>query len=101
MSGFKTPQEIQELNRESHSPETSRVMVLGACCKKSSQTFENVKQAVEELGIEEEVLNIGDAVQIAAYGVMKTPALVVDNKVLTTGKLVKVDEAKELIQQSL
>ncbi len=57
-----------------------------------------MKKAVEELGLDETVLNIGDMAEIAKYGVMQTPALVVDSKVLSYGKLIKVEEAKTLIQ---
>lgn len=78
----------------------ARFIVLGACCKKSSDTFENVKQAVAELGMTDEVLNIGDNVEIAKFGVMQTPALVIDNKVVSHGKLIKVDEAKKLIEKA-
>lgn len=79
----------------------ARFIVLGACCQKSADTFSNVKQAVAELGFSDEVLNIGDAVEIAKYGVMQTPALVVDSKVLSCGKLIKVDEAKRLIEKEV
>lgn len=80
--------------------EKARFIVLGACCQKSSDTFANVKQAVAELGFSDEVLNIGDAVQIAKYGVMQTPALVIESKVVSYGKLIKVEEAKKLIEKA-
>ena len=78
----------------------SRFIVLGACCKKSAETFSNVKQAVAELGLADEVINIGDAVEIAKYGVMQTPALVIDNNVVSYGRLIKVDDAKKLISKA-
>ncbi|MGL4982468.1 MAG: thioredoxin family protein [Treponemataceae bacterium] len=78
----------------------SRFIVLGACCKKSSDSFENVKRAVKELGLSDEVLNIGDDMQIAQYGVMQTPALVIDGKVVVFGKLISVADAKNFIEQS-
>lgn len=81
--------------------EQARFIVLGACCKKSSDTFANVKQAALELGLTDQVLNIGDAVEIAKYGVMQTPALVINSKVVSVGKLIKVDEAKALIGKAL
>ncbi len=80
--------------------EKARIIVLGACCAKSSETFENVKTAAADLGITEEVVNIGDMPQIAKYGVMSTPAVVIDSKVVAMGKLVKVDEAKALLQKA-
>ncbi len=78
----------------------SKYIVLGACCKKSADTFENVKKAVSELGITDEVLNIGDNVEIAKYGVMQTPALVIDSKVVSYGKMISVEEAKKLIEKA-
>ena len=80
--------------------EKARFIVLGACCQKSTDTFSNVKQAVAEMGFTDEVLNVGDAVEIAKYGVMQTPALVINSKVVAFGKLIKVDEAKKLIEKA-
>lgn len=77
-----------------------RFIVLGACCKKSQQTFENAKQAVDELGITDEVINIGDNIEIAKYGVMQTPAFVIDNKVVSYGKMLSVNEIKTLIEKA-
>lgn len=79
---------------------SARFIVLGACCQKSADTFTNVKQAVAELGLPDEVINIGDAVEIAKYGVMQTPALVINSKVVSYGKLIKVVEAKKLIEKA-
>ena len=83
-----------------HNAQNARFIVLGSCCKKSIDTFSNVKQAVAELGFSDEVLNIGDAVEIAKYGVMQTPALVINSEVVSYGKLIKVDEVKKLIEQA-
>lgn len=83
------------------SQSNSRFIVLGACCKKSSDTFENAKIAVKELGFDDEVINLGDMSEIAKYGVMSTPALVVDGKVLSVGKLLKVEDIKELILKNI
>lgn len=80
--------------------EKARIIVLGACCSKSTETFENVKKAVEEMGLSEEVANIGDMAEIAKYGVMSTPAFVIDSKVVSMGKLIKVEEAKNLLKKA-
>ena len=74
----------------------SRFIVLGACCDRSRTTFANARQAVKEMGFEDEVVNIGDALEIAKYGVMQTPALVVDGKVVASGRLLKVEDVKEI-----
>lgn len=78
----------------------ARFIVLGTCCQKSADTFTNVKQAVAELGFSDEVLNVGDAVEIAKFGVMQTPGLVINSKVVSFGKLIKVEEAKKLIEKA-
>lgn len=78
---------------------TTRFIVLGACCDKSRMTYENVRQAVKELGFADEVINIGDALEIAKYGVMQTPALVVDGKVVSYGKLLKSDDVKKIFSK--
>ena len=80
--------------------QNARFIVLGACCQKSADTFANVQKAVAELGLSDEVLNIGDNVEIAKYGVMQTPALVIDSKVVSIGRLIKVEEAKKLIEKA-
>lgn len=89
--------------RENDKPDGKEAtyVVLGACCKKSEETFENTKTALKEMGIAEEVINIGDAVEIAKYGVMQTPALVIDNKVVSYGKMLKVEEIKRLVEKAL
>lgn len=75
----------------------ARFIVLGACCKRATQTFENAKKAVSELGLTDEVINIGDTIEIAKYGVMQTPALVINSKVVSQGKLLSVEDIKILI----
>ena len=77
-----------------------KIKVLGNCCKKSSETFENAKLAVKELGLDTEVENIGgDIMEIAKYGVMSTPALVIDDKVVSYGKLLKQKDIINIIEK--
>jgi hypothetical protein len=85
-------------NEQCCTPEKSdaRFIVLGACCSKSTDTFNNVKQAVAEMGFIDEVVNIGDPSVISSYGVMSTPALVVDGKVVSIGRALKVEDVKKI-----
>ncbi|WP_217077420.1 thioredoxin family protein [Clostridium baratii] len=78
-----------------------RILTLGACCKKSIQFFENTKIAVEKMGLEIKVENTGDIVEIAKYGVMQQPALIVNNKVLTYGKLLTPEQIINLIEKEI
>lgn len=75
------------------------IKVLGACCKKSTETFENTKEAVKEMGLDVEVENVGDIVEISRYGVMSTPALVINEKVVSFGKLLKTKDIIKIIEK--
>lgn len=58
------------------------------------------REALAELGMDTAIDHVTDFTQIAAYGVMTTPALVVDGKVLSYGKVLTKDEAKALLAKS-
>lgn len=58
-----------------------------------------VRAALTELGMDTSIDHVTDFTQIAAYGVMTTPALVVDGKVVSYGKVLKKEEAKSVIQR--
>lgn len=75
------------------------VKVLGGGCAKCHALEDAVHTALTELGMDTTVDLVTDFTQIAAYGVMTTPALVVDGEVVSYGKVLKKEEAKELIQK--
>ncbi len=72
--------------------------VLGAGCKSCHQLYENTKEAVEKLGINVEVEYITDMEKVMAYDVMSMPALVVNEQVVSTGKVLKPDEVAKYPQ---
>ena len=74
---------------------TAGIKVLGAGCALEDAT----KAALAELNMDTTIDHVTDFSQIAAYGVMTTPALVVDGKVVSYGKVLKKDEVKALIQK--
>ena len=74
------------------------VKVLGAGCEKCNALETAVVAALEELGMDTEIQHITDFAEIAAYGVMSTPALVVDGKVVSYGKVLKKDEAIRVLR---
>ncbi len=78
-----------------------KIKVLGACCKRSLETFENTKLAVASMGIDATVENIGDNAEIAKYGVMSTPAIVVDEKVISYGRFLKQKDVEKLLGKYL
>ena len=73
--------------------------MLGTGCAKCNALEDAVRAAFTELGMDTTIDHVTDFTQIAAYGVMNTPALVVDGKVVSYGKVLKKDEAKALIQK--
>lgn len=75
------------------------VKVLGSGCAKCNQLEAAAKAALEQLGMEPAIDHVTDFAQIAAYGVMTTPALVVDGKVVSYGKVLKTDEVVKILQK--
>ena len=78
--------------------EVTSVKVLGAGCKSCHQLYESTKEAVEKLGINVEVEYVTDMEKVMAYGVMSMPALVVNEQVVSMGKVLKPDEVAKYLQ---
>lgn len=77
------------------------VKILGSGCKNCQALSANTKEALSELGIDAEIVKVTDFADIVTYGVMSTPALVIDEKVLSYGKVLKTNEIVKLIEKSL
>lgn len=75
------------------------VKVLGSGCAKCNQLEAATKEALEQLGMDSTIDHVTDFSQIATYGVMSTPALVVDGKVISSGKVLKTQEIIKLLQK--
>lgn len=75
------------------------VKILGTGCKKCNQLEANTKEALEQLGIDAPLEHITDFSEIASYGVMTTPALVVGKKVIASGKVLKTKEVVKLLEK--
>lgn len=71
------------------------IKVLGSGCANCKKLEANVQEAVRELGIEAVIEKVEDFKDIMAFGVMKTPALVVDEKVKVTGRVPSVEDIKK------
>jgi small redox-active disulfide protein 2 len=74
-----------------------KIEVLGTGCPKCMSVEQNVKKALEELSVQADVEKVTDIQQIIQRGVMSTPALVIDGKVVLQGKNPSVDQLKHLI----
>ena len=69
-------------------------------CAKCNELEQATREALAELGMDTAIAHVTDFAQIAAYGVMTTPALVVDGKVVSYGKVLSKDQVKALIEQA-
>ena len=75
------------------------IKVLGAGCKSCHDQFENAKAAVKAMGLSVEVEYITDMGKVMAYGVMSMPAIVVNDKVVAMGKVLKAAEVEKLLRK--
>ena len=73
------------------------IKVLGTGCAKCHQLEENTKKAVAELGLDASIEKVENIKDIMKYGVMKTPALVVDGKVKVMGRVPSPEEIKKYL----
>ncbi len=74
-----------------------KIQILGTGCAKCQKLAENTKQAADTLGLEYEMEKVTDINQIMAFGVMTTPGLAVDGKVLLTGKVASPADIEKLL----
>ncbi len=75
-----------------------KIEILGTGCPKCRQLTANVEAAVRELGIQAEIDKVTEIDRIAEYGVMMTPALAVDGKVVSSGKVLSKDEIGKIFR---
>lgn len=74
-----------------------KIEILGTGCSKCKTLYENAKKAVEESGKDAEIIKVEEIPKIMAYGVMSTPALVIDGTVKFSGKVASVAEIKGML----
>lgn len=75
------------------------IKVLGAGCKSCHEQYEHTKQAVKSMGLDLEVEYITDMEKVMTYGVMSMPALVVNEKVVSMGKVLKAADVEKLLHK--
>jgi small redox-active disulfide protein 2 len=75
------------------------VKVLGSGCHKCNQLEAATKEALKQLGMDTTVDHVTDFAEIAAYGVMTTPALVIDRKVVSYGRVLRTEEVLKILQK--
>lgn len=84
---------------EAAKTEGASVKILGGGCAKCNQLEAATKEALKQLGMDTTIDHVTDFSKIAAYGVMSTPALVVDGKVVSYGKVLKTEEVVKILQK--
>ena len=84
---------------EKAKTEGASVKVLGSGCAKCNALEAATKAALEQLSMDTTIEHVTDFAKIAAYGVMSTPALVVDGKVVSYGKVLKTEEVVAILKK--
>lgn len=75
-----------------------QIRVLGPGCANCKKLLKLTEDAVKELGRSDEIVYVTDLAEIAAAGVMRTPALIMDGRVKVSGRVPRKDEIKQLIE---
>lgn len=76
-----------------------KIKILGPGCKNCVALADNTKEALKELDIPAEIEKVTDYAAIASYGIMSTPALVVDEKVVSFGKVLKPKDLVKIFEK--
>lgn len=87
---------LEVMNEAENTKREKGIKILGSGCAKCEALEENVKKALNEQHVNVTIEHITDFAKIASYGVMTTPALVWDGKVVSYGKVLSVDEVKAI-----
>jgi len=95
----ETPCNCKGCDCHKASDENASIKILGSGCAKCNQLEKATKEAMEQLGINEPIDHVTDFTEIAAYGVMSTPALVVDGKVVSYGKVLNTKQVVDILQK--
>ncbi len=74
------------------------IKVLGPGCYRCRELEKVTKKAIEELGIDAQLIKVDQMDEILSYGISRTPGLVVDGKVVLSGRIPGVDEVKKLLK---
>lgn len=74
------------------------IKVIGTGCEKCGKLYDNVLEALKELGYEEKVERVDDLLEIVKLGVMTAPSLMVDGKLVVSGRVAKKEEIKRFLK---
>jgi small redox-active disulfide protein 2 len=75
-----------------------KIKILGSGCSKCNTLSQNTQTALTNLGLEAQIIKVTDFAEIAALGVMSTPALAIDEKVVSVGTVLSSSQIEKLLQ---
>jgi len=75
-----------------------KIKILGSGCPNCIRLEENTKKALKDLSKKAEIEKVTDIIKIMSYGIMSTPALVIDEKVVSYGKVLSPKEIKKFME---
>ena len=90
---------LEAMEQAEKEKQTFGVKILGGGCSKCDQLKEATINALIELGMDSSIEYVRDFEKIAMYGVMTTPALVIDGKVVSYGKVLRKEEVMKLLKK--
>lgn len=74
------------------------IKVIGTGCEKCGKLYENTLEAVKVSGVEADIQRVEDLLDIVRLGVMSSPSLMIDGKLVVAGRIAKVDEIRKLLE---
>lgn len=87
------------INKDSEYMGKSRFVFLGTYGRKDRNSYNNIQKTIKDMGYNEKVIYLNNNSEIMKFGVIETPALVVDGKVVTYGKQFEVEDVKRLFER--
>lgn len=79
--------------------DTIKIEIMGTGCKKCQQLEANAREAVANLNLSAEVSHITDPIEIAKKGVMSTPAMAINGRVVSKGQVISTEQIQPLLQR--
>lgn len=76
------------------------IKILGSGCKKCIALADNTKAAAQQAGIDVEIEKVTDIITIASYGIMSTPGLVIDERVVASGRVLTASAIEQLLKSA-
>lgn len=96
--GCNVPAEEKNYNRTSENAGIQTIKVLGSGCKSCHEMYKNAKKALENAGIHAEAEYVTDMEKVMAYGIMSMPGLVINEQVVSIGKVLKPADIEKLLK---